>query len=61
MADIVLALARTLGALFVGVALWGLHMGLTQGIVASMIADVAPADHRGTAFGVFNLMSGWPC
>lgn len=58
MADIALALARNATGLFVGVAFWGLHMGLTQGIVASMIADVAPAEHRGTAFGVFNLVSG---
>lgn len=57
-ADVALALAHTPAGLFVGVALWGLHMGLTQGIVASMIADVAPAEHRGTAFGVFNLVSG---
>ena len=58
LADVVLAMARGPAMLFVGVALWGLHMGLTQGIVASMIADVAPAEHRGTAFGVFNLVSG---
>jgi MFS family permease len=57
-ADVALALAHTPAWLFAGVALWGLHMGLTQGIVASMIADVAPAEHRGTAFGVFNLASG---
>ncbi|MBF6024910.1 MFS transporter [Lysobacter niastensis] len=57
-ADVALALAHTPAGLFVGVALWGLHMGLNQGIVASMIADVAPAEHRGTAFGVFNLVSG---
>ena len=58
LADIVLAMAHTPVMLFVGIALWGLHMGLTQGIVATMIADVAPAEHRGTAFGVFNLVSG---
>lgn len=58
LADAVLAMARGPAMLFVGVALWGLHMGLTQGIVASMIADVAPAEHRGTAFGVFYLVSG---
>lgn len=58
LADVVLATSRDPAMLFVGVALWGLHMGLTQGIVASMIADVAPPEHRGTAFGVFNLVSG---
>lgn len=57
-ADVALALANGYVLLFVGIALWGLHMGLTQGILASMIADVAPKAHRGTAFGVFNLLSG---
>jgi MFS family permease len=41
-----------------GVVLWGLHMGLTQGLLAAMVADVAPAELRGTAFGVFNMMTG---
>ncbi|HXH00881.1 MAG TPA: hypothetical protein VNI56_01640, partial [Xanthomonadaceae bacterium] len=41
-----------------GIALWGLHMGLTQGILSSLVADSAPADYRGTAFGLFNLVSG---
>jgi MFS family permease len=41
-----------------GVLLWGLHMGLTQGLLAALVADTAPAELRGTAFGLFNLMSG---
>lgn len=57
-ADIALALANGYALLFAGIALWGLHMGLTQGILASMIADVAPMAYRGTAFGMFNLLSG---
>lgn len=57
-ADALLALANGYGLLFAGIALWGLHMGLTQGILASLITDTAPAAHRGTAFGVFNLISG---
>lgn len=57
-ADIALALADGHGLLFAGIALWGLHMGLTQGILASLIADVAPVAHRGSAFGLFNLLSG---
>lgn len=57
-ADVALALADGYGLLFAGIALWGLHMGLTQGILASLIADAAPAAWRGTAFGVFNLVSG---
>ncbi|MEO5693048.1 MAG: MFS transporter [Usitatibacter sp.] len=57
-ADVALALAGSIGALALGVALWGLHMGLTQGLLAAMVAHAAPAHLRGTAFGVFNLASG---
>lgn len=57
-ADAVLASAQHWLALFAGVALWGVHMGMTQGLLATMVADTAPADLRGTAFGVFNLASG---
>lgn len=57
-ADIALALADGYGLLFAGIAFWGLHMGLTQGILASLITDAAPTAYRGTAFGVFNLVSG---
>jgi MFS family permease len=57
-ADIALALADGYPLLFAGIALWGLHMGLTQGILATLIADVAPHAYRGTAFGMFNLLSG---
>jgi MFS family permease len=57
-ADVALALTDGYSLLFAGIALWGLHMGLTQGILASLITDVAPAAYRGTAFGVFNLLSG---
>ncbi len=42
----------------IGVALWGLHLGMTQGLLATMVADNVPADLRGTAFGLFNLVSG---
>ena len=57
-ADIVLALASGVVALAVGVALWGLHMGLTQGLLSAMVAATAPAELRGTAFGAFNLAAG---
>ena len=57
-ADVVLALCNHWTGLLVGVALWGIHMGMTQGLLAAMVADVAPADLRGTAYGFFNLMSG---
>ena len=57
-ADLVLAAGTQWGVLLAGVALWGVHMGMTQGLLASMIAHAAPADLRGTAYGFFNLVSG---
>jgi MFS family permease len=57
-ADIALALATGIFGLGLGVALWGLHMGFTQGMLATLVADVAPAELRGTAFGIFNLVTG---
>ena len=57
-ADATLASAESLPMVGLGVVLWGLHMGLTQGLLAALIADAAPAALRGTAFGVFNLASG---
>ncbi len=57
-ADIILALAVSPWPTFVGAAFWGLHMAFTQGLLSKLIADTAPDDLRGTAFGVFNLVSG---
>lgn len=57
-ADLVLAMDAHWTSLLVGVALWGVHMGMTQGLLATMVADTAPADLRGTAYGFFNLVSG---
>jgi MFS family permease len=57
-ADIVLAAAASPLAVFIGAALWGLHMGLTQGLFAKLVADTAPAELRGTAFGIFNVAGG---
>jgi len=57
-ADVVLALATGIMAVAIGAALWGLHMGFTQGLLAALVADTAPAELRGTAYGVFNLVSG---
>lgn len=57
-ADLVLALDDHWTTVLAGVALWGIHMGMTQGLLATMVADTAPADLRGTAFGFFNLVSG---
>jgi MFS family permease len=57
-ADIVLAAAPSLVIVMLGVALWGLHMGMTQGLLAALVADEAPEHLRATAFGVFNFASG---
>jgi len=57
-ADLVLARNSDWTTLLMGIGLWGVHMGLTQGLLASMVAASAPADLRGTAFGFFNLVSG---
>ncbi|MBA3506996.1 MAG: MFS transporter [Betaproteobacteria bacterium] len=56
--DVVLARAEGQMMVLAGAALWGLHMGLTQGLLAALIAALAPSDLRGTAFGVFNLICG---
>ena len=57
-ADLVLASSNHWGFILAGVALWGVHMGITQGLLATMVADAAPADLRGTAFGLFSLVGG---
>ncbi|EHN8904371.1 MFS transporter [Enterobacter asburiae] len=57
-ADVVLALSSHWMGVILGVALWGIHMGMTQGLLAAMIAKTAPRDLRGTAFGIFSLVSG---
>ena len=57
-ADLVLASSTHWAVLLTGAALWGIHMGMTQGLLAAMVAGTAPADLRGTAYGFFNLLSG---
>jgi MFS family permease len=57
-ANLILALGPTVALVMLGVVFWGLHMALTQGLFASLVADTAPADLRGTAFGVFNFAGG---
>lgn len=57
-ADLWLALSNGLWGIGAGVLLWGLHMGITQGLLSALVADAVPAELRGTAFGVFNLVSG---
>ena len=57
-ADVLLAYSNSGLVFWAGVALWGLHMAMTQGLLAAMVADTAPADLRGTGYGFFNLLSG---
>ena len=57
-ADLVFAFTKGLAGVATGVALWGLHMGFTQGLLATLVADTAPPELRGTAYGIFNLMCG---
>lgn len=57
-ADLVLAHSTHWAGVLLGVSLWGLHLGMSQGLLATMVADTAPADLRGSAYGFFNLVSG---
>ena len=57
-ADVVLAFADALPAVMAGVVLWGFHMAITSGLLSALVAEHAPPDLRGTAFGVFHLASG---
>ena len=57
-ADLVLAISNHWAVILAGVALWGMHLGITQGLLATMVANAAPSDLRGTAYGFFNLVSG---
>ena len=58
LADLMLAEAHAPTLLFIGAAFWGLHFGLTEGLFAKLVADEAPAELRGTAFGIFNFITG---
>ena len=57
-ADLALAFSGSLTGVTIGIVLWGLHMGFTQGLLATLVADTAPPELRGTAYGVFNLLGG---
>ncbi|MBU0698473.1 MAG: MFS transporter [Proteobacteria bacterium] len=56
--DLTLAVAKADWQVALGAAIWGIHMGLTQGLLAAMVADTSRQDLRGTALGVFSLASG---
>jgi MFS family permease len=57
-ADLTLAFVPGLIGTAIGIALWGLYLGLSQGLLSALVADTAPPDLRGTAFGLFNLVTG---
>jgi MFS family permease len=57
-ADVILGFATGLMGVALGVVLWGLHLGFTQGVLATLVADTAPPELRGTGFGIFNLLGG---
>ena len=57
LSDLLLGMGRGLFTAFGGIALWGLHMGLTQGTLAALVADTCQSERRGTAYGLFNLLS----
>lgn len=57
-ADLCLALLHSLAGAFLGIALWGVHLALSQGLLSKLVADRAPAALRASAFGVFNLFTG---
>ena len=58
LADLILAFVPGLVGTILGVGLWGLYLGLSQGLLSALVADTAPDDLRGTAFGLFNLVTG---
>ncbi len=57
-ADLALAFVPGLAGVIIGVGLWGLYLGFSQGLLSALVADTAPEDLRGTAFGLFNLVTG---
>lgn len=57
-ADLVIANSHHWSTLLFGLTLWGIHMGITQGLLAALVAATSPKDLLGTAYGFFNLMSG---
>jgi MFS family permease len=58
LADIILALTNSVGWMFVGIIFWGIHLGMTQGLLLAMISKLSPLELRGTSFGLFHAISG---
>ena len=58
LADIILALTNSVGWMFVGIIFWGIHLGMTQGLLLAMISKLSPLELRGTSFGLFHAITG---
>ena len=58
LSDIILALTNSVGWMFVGIIFWGIHLGMTQGLLLAMIAKLSPLELRGTSFGLFHAITG---
>ena len=58
LSDIILALTNGLGWMFVGIIFWGVHLGMTQGLLLAMVAKLSPSELRGTSFGLFHAITG---
>ena len=57
-ADMVLATANVGWMAAIGAGLWGLQMAATQGLLSASVADAAPEELRGTAFGIYDMSVG---
>lgn len=58
-ADVFFALTHSLWVGLLGVALWGLQLGISQSLLLTKVADTAPQEVRGTSFGVYYLIVGF--
>lgn len=58
LSDLLFAFAANTAVLILGVVLFGMHLGATQGIFSAIVSEVAVSHLRATAFGVFNFFSG---
>src|SRR5260370_42033318 len=57
-ADLALAFVPGLAGVIIGVGLWGLYLGFSQGLLSALVADTSREDMRCTPFGLFNLVTG---
>lgn len=57
-ADLVLVLAQNFCLTALGAGLWGLQMGLIQGLLSAVVADAALSELRGTGFAIYDVAVG---